>query len=435
MFLDEVELTVVSGRGGAGSPSLRREKFVPRGGPDGGDGGRGGDVLLAADPGTASLQAFSRQRPHRAQDGANGEAARRHGADGASLRLAVPVGTVVLDAGSGRLIADLDRPGEEVVLARGGAGGRGNVHFATPTHQAPRRHEPGGERVERRVRLELRLIADLGLVGLPNAGKSTLLGRLTGARPKVGAYPFTTLSPNLGVAELEGGRTVTVADLPGLIEGAHLGAGLGLGFLRHATRTRALIQVIDLSEGPEAALAAFAQVDAELRAYDHDLARRPRLLALNKADLVADPQQEARRVGELLPPRWRKATCLISAESGSGCAELLAAAAARLGAAPASRGGGTFRLYEGPAGVSRQFAVSREGGAFRVRGEAVEGLVRGGALDDDHDLVRVQRRLRRLGVEAALSGAGAGSGDEVLIGETSFTFFPEGEQGEGNDGG
>ncbi len=431
MFLDEVELSVSSGRGGSGSASLRREKFVPRGGPDGGDGGRGGDVVAVADPAVGSLQAYQTRRSHRAGDGGAGGSARRHGAEGVGRRLSVPPGTLVWDAGSGALLADLDRPSAEVVLAPGGRGGRGNIHFASPSRQAPRRRELGGPRVERRIRLELRLIADLGLVGLPNAGKSTLLGRLTGARPQVAAYPFTTLSPNLGVAELGRGRVLTIADLPGLIEGAHRGAGLGLGFLRHASRTRALIHVVDLSEGREAAAAGYQRVAAELAAYSPELAAELRIVALNKIDLLQDADGASAWVAQHLAPVPVRA---ISAATGAGCAEMLAAAAALAKEANPGRAAAAtpaFRLYQGPRGLSRQFQVHRDGDRFRVDGEGLDELVAASDLDDDAAVLRLQRRLRRLGVEAALARAGAASEDEVEIGGATFTFYPDADPADG----
>ncbi len=260
MFLDDVTLDVAAGSGGRGAVSFRREKYVPRGGPDGGDGGRGGSVLLAVELGDATLGRFRQRRRFRAPDGGAGGSAQRSGATGPDLVLQVPAGTVVTDADSGELIGDLTAPDQRLVVAAGGAGGRGNTHFTSSTRQAPRIGELGGLGEHRRIRLELKLIADIGLVGLPNAGKSTLLTTLTGARPKIAAYPFTTLTPNLGVAELSDGRTLVLADVPGLIEGAHRGAGLGIEFLRHLERTRVLIHLVDGSDGAAAARRAIAQV-------------------------------------------------------------------------------------------------------------------------------------------------------------------------------
>ncbi|MHB1526024.1 MAG: GTPase ObgE [Candidatus Dormibacteria bacterium] len=429
MFLDEVELSVSAGKGGSGSASLHREKFVARGGPDGGDGGRGGDIVLVADPELGSLQRYQLSRTYRATSGGAGEASKRHGADGRSVQLPVPLGTLVFEVESGRLMADLDQMGAKLVVARGGRGGRGNTHFATPTFQAPRRRELGEAGESRRIRLELRLIADLGLVGLPNAGKSTLLASLTGAHPKVADYPFTTLSPNLGVAELASGRTVTAADVPGLIEGAHLGAGLGVGFLRHLARTRVLIHVVDASLGAEGAVTAYRQVREELRLHSADLAEKAAIVVLNKVDLLTPERaSEVRsRLAAAVGPGSE--VLLVSAAHGDGTSQLLeVAASAMRGAGAHLRPGGEasdFKLYQGPRGEDRSFKVVALDGILRVEGAGLERLVNTTDLDDESSVLRLQRQFRRLGVEAALSAAGATAGMDVEIGGAVFTFFPE----------
>ncbi len=428
MFLDEVEISVAAGRGGAGSASMRREKFVPRGGPDGGDGGRGGDVLLVADPSVSSLQGYQATRQFRAASGGAGGAARRHGADGDPVRLVVPPGTMAWDRATGRLLADLERPGQSAVLASGGRGGWGNTHYATPTHQAPRRRELGEPGDTRSVRLELRLIAELGIVGLPNAGKSTLLARLTGAHPKIADYPFTTLSPNLGVLELGSGRVLTVADVPGLIEGAHQGAGLGPGFLRHLERTSALLHLVDGSGGRERIAAGYREVSEELRLHGGALAGKPRLLVLNKRDLMP-PETVTPLLLELARELSLERPALaISAATGAGCEELLLAAESllQLAGGPAAAGEeGGFRLYPGPRGLDRQFTVGPDGDGFRVVGESLERLVARTDLDDDSAVLSLQRRLQRMGVERELLAAGARDGDQVWIGQESFTFYPD----------
>ncbi|MFZ0995387.1 MAG: GTPase ObgE [Candidatus Dormiibacterota bacterium] len=428
MFLDEVVLTVSAGRGGSGSASMHREKFAPKGGPDGGDGGRGGDVLAIAESSLTSLQRYQLSRSFKAAAGGPGGPSRRHGADGKSVTLAVPPGTLAWDIESGQLLADLDRPGATAVLARGGKGGRGNVHFASPTHQAPRRRELGQPGDAIRVRLELRLIADIGLVGLPNAGKSTLLAMLTGAHPKIADYPFTTLTPNLGVAELGEGRVLTLADVPGLIEGAHEGAGLGPSFLRHLDRTRALIHVVDASLGADAILAGYRQVVTELELHSGELANKPMLLALNKIDLL-DPDQ-VNPLGSLLTGALSGSVPVlaISAATGAGRDELLMAAQRLQAGSPAAATAGAeggFRLYRGPRGLSREFSVDREGEGFRVAGESLERLIAVTDLDDDSSVLRLQRQLARIGVERALLRAGAREGDEVQIGSEAFTFYPD----------
>jgi GTP-binding protein len=326
-FIDEAVIEVVAGSGGNGCVSFRREKFVPRGGPDGGSGGRGGDVVLVADRGLSTLLDQKLRPLARADSGAHGMGNQRDGRAGADVELRVPVGTVVRDADAGEdapPLADLVVHGRRVVVARGGRGGLGNMHFATPTRQAPDRAQPGRPGETRRLRLSLKLIADVGLVGLPNAGKSTLLRRLSAARPRVGAYPFTTLVPSLGVVEA-GDRRLVAADLPGLIEGASQGAGLGDRFLRHVERTRVLVHLLDVGtpalEGrePLAPLADWETIRAELAAYAAALAERTEIVALNKLDLIAAEQREARVAPLEEALRARGRTVLrVSGATGEG---------------------------------------------------------------------------------------------------------------------
>ena len=284
MFVDYVEIQVIAGTGGSGAEAFRREMGVPFGGPSGGDGGRGGSVILEADPNLATLLDFRYQQHYRAERGQHGQGKNRTGRDGADLELRVPAGTVVRDAATGEILGELVQPGQRVVVARGGRGGRGNAAFATPTRQAPRRWEPGGEGEERRIVLELKLIADVGLVGLPNAGKSTLLAAISAATPKIADYPFTTLSPNLGVVQLSEGRSVVVADIPGIIEGAHEGKGLGLRFLRHIERTRTLAFLIGMDT--EDAQSEYELLRNELSSYSVELAEKPHCVLLTKTDLL-----------------------------------------------------------------------------------------------------------------------------------------------------
>src|SRR4051794_7105933 len=332
MFLDRVKIFVKAGSGGDGAATFRREAHVPRGGPDGGDGGRGGSIHLRVDAGQTALRDFQHKHHFRATPGGNGTRARRHGKAGDDLILAVPPGTAIFDDASGELVADLVAVGQEAMVARGGRGGLGNTHFATSTHQAPKHAQKGEPGEERWVRLELRLIADIGLVGLPNAGKSTLLAALTAARPKIGDYPFTTLEPNLGVMDLSDAalesddRRVTIADVPGLIEGASSGAGLGHAFLRHVERTRVLVHVVDGSAAdPEW---SYGVIREELDAHDPALLRKPMLVAFNKIDLSAAADawpgfRDARS-------REQLAVVAVSAASGEGLSELRSALAALL---------------------------------------------------------------------------------------------------------
>jgi GTPase len=292
MFIDEVTIYVKAGDGGNGILAFRREKFVPRGGPSGGDGGRGGDVVLVASKDYNTLLHFRFNPEHKAQRGRHGEGSNRTGRDGASIDVPVPVGTVVYDAANGDLLHDFTRDGDRFVVARGGRGGRGNQHFATPTHQAPTEHEPGHPGEEKRLRLELKLLADIGLVGFPNAGKSTLISRISAARPKVADYPFTTLEPHLGVVSLDDQRTFVVADIPGLIEGAHEGHGLGTRFLRHVERTKLLAHLVDVSDanGREP-VHDFGVVMQELASFSEDLAAKPMIVVATKLDAAQDPER------------------------------------------------------------------------------------------------------------------------------------------------
>lgn len=339
MFIDQAVIQVKSGDGGNGCVSFRREKYVPKGGPDGGDGGRGGDVIFVADPALSTLLDFTYRRHYRAQHGAHGEGAKRSGRSGGSLVVPVPVGTVVKDAETGDMLADLVQPGQRIVVARGGRGGRGNARFATATQRKPRKAEPGTPGQERRIQLELKLLADVGLIGMPNAGKSTLLTRVSSARPKIADYPFTTTVPTLGVVALPDGGSFVLADLPGLIEGASRGVGLGHEFLRHIVRTRVLIHVLDIASSGRDPSANFEAVNKELYEYDPGLRDRPLLVALNKIDLP-DAAQRAEALVAVLAQRGLRAFP-ISAVTGVGVNALMLAAAEALSKIPVRVGSST----------------------------------------------------------------------------------------------
>jgi len=323
-FVDQAKIYVKAGDGGRGCVSFRREKYVPRGGPDGGDGGDGGDVILLADPQVHTLYDFHHQVHFRAENGRPGMGKKMRGRDGEDLILRVPVGTVVKDAETGEILGDLVKPGQTLIVARGGKGGRGNAHFATPVRQAPRFAEPGTPGEGRWLILELKLIADVGLVGFPNAGKSTLLSRITAARPKIADYPFTTLEPNLGVVKMEEGDTFIVADIPGLIEGAHRGVGLGHEFLRHIERTRVLLYLLDISKGEET-IKDYEILKKELLLYNPELLKKEYLIALNKIDLLSPEEREEkiRAQKELFPEEDRAKIYPISAVTGEGIRPLL----------------------------------------------------------------------------------------------------------------
>ncbi|MFP4056094.1 MAG: GTPase ObgE [Candidatus Brocadiia bacterium] len=321
MFIDEATVYVRAGRGGDGCVSFRREKFVPRGGPDGGDGGKGGDVVLVADPSVDTLYDFTYRRHLVAKAGKGGQGKNKTGASAPDLVVPVPVGTLVYDVDKSLLLRDLSKQGERVCVARGGAGGRGNKHFATATHQTPREAEEGQPGEERTLRLELKLLADVGLVGLPNAGKSTLISRISHAHPRVAPYPFTTRQPCLGIVDMGDFRRLVVADIPGLIEGAHEGHGLGIEFLRHIERTRVLLHVVDAAgvDGTPP-LEAYRVLRDELASYGHALLDRPALVAANKVDLP-EGREAVRALEADLPVR----VLPISAATGEGIPALLAA--------------------------------------------------------------------------------------------------------------
>uniref|UniRef100_A0A7V4JQK3 GTPase Obg n=1 Tax=Thermodesulfobacterium geofontis TaxID=1295609 RepID=A0A7V4JQK3_9BACT len=320
-FVDQVKIHVKAGDGGKGCISFRREKYVPKGGPDGGDGGDGGDVILVADSQVHTLYDFHYQVHFRAENGKPGRGKKMKGKDGEDLVLRVPVGTVVKDVETGEILGDLTEPGQTLVVARGGKGGRGNAYFATPIRQAPRIAEPGTPGEEKWLILELKLIADVGLVGFPNVGKSTLLSRISAAKPKIADYPFTTLEPNLGVVRLYNGNTFIVADIPGLIEGAHKGIGLGHEFLRHIERTRIILYILDISKGKEV-IKDYEILKEELKHFNPGLLKKEYFIALNKIDLMPD-SEKIRSIIELFEKRDQNKIYPISALTGQGIHELI----------------------------------------------------------------------------------------------------------------
>ncbi len=324
-FIDEARIQVKAGDGGRGMSSFRREKFVPEGGPDGGDGGRGGSVIAVADRNINTLIDFRFARIHRAKNGEPGRGSDQYGRGADDVVLRMPVGTVVTDEATGEVIADLTIDGAEVVLARGGNGGLGNIHFKSSTNRAPRQYTTGEEGEERELKLELKVLADVGLLGMPNAGKSTFIRAVSNARPKVADYPFTTLHPNLGVVRATDSVDIVIADVPGLIVGASDGAGLGIQFLKHLQRTHLLLHLVDLAPFDEAVdpVAEARAIIGELKKYDKGLHAKPRWLVLNKVDLVPDKKEQERRVAEIVRRmRWKGRVFTISGMSGAGCRDL-----------------------------------------------------------------------------------------------------------------
>jgi GTP-binding protein len=427
MFLDQVKIWVKAGGGGAGASTFRREAHVPRGGPDGGDGGRGGSIHVRVDAGQTALRDFQHKHHFRATPGGNGTRARRHGKAGDDLILAVPPGTAIFDDASGELVADLVAVGQEAMVARGGRGGLGNTHFATSTHQAPKHAQKGEPGEERWVRLELRLIADVGLVGLPNAGKSTLLAALTAAKPKIADYPFTTLEPNLGVLDLSDAvgagdlRRPTIADVPGLIEGASDGAGLGHAFLRHVERTRVLVHVVDGSSRDPGW--DFDVIREELQAHDPALLKKPMLVAFNKLDLPS--AAEAWPAFRAARRRDGLEVVAISASTGEGIGGFRTALAALLPSAdelgtPADPAGVVVHRLD--ADPNRVTVSVDDDGAFRVAGRRIERLAAQTDFEVEESAERFQRDLARLGIDDELRRAGIRAGDLVRIGTTELTW-------------
>jgi GTP-binding protein len=422
VFFDVVRVWIRAGDGGDGAATFRHEAHVPRGGPDGGDGGRGGSIYLTVDPGETSLRDYRHRHHFKATAGGRGSGQKKHGKAGEDLILKVPPGTGVFDESSGDLLGDLVASGQTLMVGRGGRGGLGNVHFATSTHQAPKHAQNGEPGEEREIRLELRLLADVGLVGLPNAGKSTLLAALTAARPKIADYPFTTLEPNLGVLDLgdEDSRRPTIADVPGLIEGASSGAGLGHAFLRHIERTRVLVHVVDGADrDPEW---SFNVIRDELGAHDPALLAKPLLVAFNKMDRPAAaeawPAFGDARVAQGV------AAVAISAETGANLVELrdrlskLLPSAEELAEPPEPAGIVIHRLES----AGNAFTVAREDGTLVVHGRRIERLAAQTNFDNEESAERFQEDLIRLGIDHELRRQGVAPGDTVRIGGTELEW-------------
>ena len=425
MFTDRVKIFVKAGDGGAGALSFRREKYVPRGGPDGGNGGRGGNILLQVSRQLNSLQDYRFKQHFAAERGGRGGGSRKHGKDGGDLVLEVPPGTVVKDE-EGKTLADLVGANQRMVIAKAGRGGRGNASFKSSTRQTPRFAELGEPGETRWLWLELKLIADVGLVGLPNAGKSTLLSVASAAKPKIADYPFTTLEPVLGVVELRDEASFVMADLPGLIEGAHQGAGLGLQFLRHVERTRLLIHVLDAAAGDRQKLwADYQQVRVELKRYSGSLARRPHLVALNKMDAVPEPAEVVAFRQRMV--KLRRRTFPISAATRDGVQDLLWAAWRMLErhdkqAAPEPLP--ALKVYRGPS-TAEPFTIERVDGGFRVSGEQLQRLVAMTDMTNPEGLAHFQRMIDRWGLNDALARHGARGGETVRISELEFLYDPD----------
>ncbi len=419
MFFDQAKIYVKGGDGGNGCVAMRREKYVPEGGPWGGDGGRGGDVIFKADEGLRTLVDFRYRRHYKADRGRHGEGKNMHGASGGDLIIRVPAGTLIRDDDTGELVADLVKNGEQVVVARGGRGGRGNAHFATPLKKAPKMAEKGEPGQERWLKLELKLLADVGLVGFPNAGKSTLISHVTAAKPKIADYPFTTITPNLGVVRVEDGRSFVMADIPGLIEGAHAGSGLGHDFLKHLERTRLFVHVIDTagSEGRDP-LGDFLVICRELALYNPTLGEAPQVIAANKMDLPASainlPRLEEAYGSnyEIFP---------VSAVTGEGLDKLIYRVAELIEELPPQMP----ETAQPPVAhkAEPRFTVYREEGMFCVRGKEIERHVAMTDMENEEAVERLQWIIERMGIEDELKSEGIKVGDTVKIGKFEFEFY------------
>jgi GTP-binding protein len=412
MFIDEAKIYVRSGKGGDGMVHFHREKYVSRGGPDGGDGGRGGDVILEVVKTLNTLNTFRHQAKYIAPTGANGGPNNMSGRSAEDMIIPVPPGTIVYDGDSNALLGDLVEPGQRLVVAKGGRGGRGSQHYATPSNQAPRMAEKGVPAEEHNLRLELKLIADVGIVGVPNAGKSSLLAAVTNAKPKIADYPFTTVEPNLGVAELNLDTTLIMADIPGLLEGAHTGTGLGYAFLRHIQRTRVLIHLLDgLSTDP---MADFTQINSELALFDPRLGRKPQVVALNKIDLP-DVQARWPEIKAQLEAHGYQPLA-ISAVTGENVRALLWRVYELLGETPEPEPVTEMPVYrteEDP----NAFTVAKEEDGWRISGSAIERSAAMTYWEHEGSVRRFQKLMERLGVDKALREAGIEQGETVYVGE------------------
>jgi GTP-binding protein len=418
MFIDHSKIYVKGGDGGNGIVAFRREKYVPLGGPAGGDGGHGGNVIFVADENLTTLLDFRYKKHFKAVRGVHGMGKNMHGARGEDLRVKVPVGTIIIDDDTNEVVADLSVAGQEVIVARGGRGGRGNTRFATAKNKAPSLAENGQPGEERWIRLELKLLADAALVGFPNAGKSTIISRISAARPKIADYPFTTLAPNLGVVTTKHHESFVVADIPGLIEGAHSGAGLGHDFLRHIERTRILLYILDGSEPEERnILTDFEILENELKLYNPQLLSRPYLIVLNKMDLT-DTEE---KLAALKSCYGEDKVCGISAVTGLGLEELVERTYALIKSVPITEHIGESRVirrFE----EEEPFKITRENEVYVVSGKRIENLLIMSNLDQDESLQRFQRICQKIGLEEELQRQGIKPGDTVRIMDFEFEY-------------
>ena len=420
MFTDYVKIYAQAGKGGNGAISFRHEKYVAAGGPDGGDGGRGGDVYFKVDPDANTLIEFRFKKKFKAENGENGQGARKYGKSADDLYIPVPIGTVIKDAETNQVLADLSTPGQEALILKGGRGGLGNSHFATATRQAPRFAQDGEPGEEKELILELKLLADVGLIGFPNVGKSTFLSKVTSATPKIANYHFTTIEPNLGVVTSKYGDSFVIADIPGIIEGASDGVGLGIQFLRHIERTRLLLHFIDVSgtEGRDP-VKDYQVINDELKDYSEKLSHRTQIIVANKADIAQD-DDNYKKLADIAEKNGQK-IFKISAATGEGVEELMNYVSKTLKQLPKedlidvatlSEGEKVYRLEA----KKEPFTISKEKGVWIVKGEEVDRIIRKVNITDYESLFFLHRKLNELGLDKALKKAGVRDGDTVKIG-------------------
>ncbi|GGJ26083.1 GTPase ObgE [Paenibacillus hunanensis] len=429
MFVDKAKIFVKGGDGGNGTISFRREKYVPNGGPAGGDGGRGGDVIFRVDEGLRTLMDFRYQRHFKGQRGEKGRTKNQHGAGADDTIVRIPPGTVIIDEDSGEVLADLTRHNQEIVVAKGGRGGRGNTRFSTPANPAPYLAENGEEGQERNIVLELKVMADVGLVGFPSVGKSTLLSVVSAAEPKIGAYHFTTITPNLGVVAVGDDRSFVMADLPGLIEGAHEGIGLGHEFLRHVERTRVIIHVVDVSgsEGRDP-FEDWVKINEELKLYSAELEKRPQIVAANKMDMEEAQQNLEEFTRQVLEVRPDIQIIPISSLTRQGIQELLYKAADQLDQMPEAvaveevQQVAERKVYRLEKEEDEGFKIYRENEIFVVESKKIENLMKRMQLNSEDAIMKLGRTMRHMGVDNELRKRGAKDGTVVRIGELEFEF-------------